>query len=168
MNRTPELNDFEPLIHAWAERKGLLNSTPKDQFAKLVEEYGETCDAINNHDWYGIKDGIGDCTVVLTIICKLCGYSLVELACKLGDPTVIWDNEKDARSYNIYLGKIASNICRAKPALDIATSCAVLYNQLGDLARGLGQDIGECVEYAYNEIKNREGRVVDGVLIKNE
>jgi hypothetical protein len=168
MNRTPELNDFEPLIHAWAERKGLLNSTPMAQFAKLVEEYGETCEAINDHDWYGIKDGIGDCTVVLTIICKLCGYSLVELACKLGDAAVIYDNEKSARSYNIYLGKIASNICRAKPALDIATSCAVLYNQLGILARNCSLDIGECVEYAYNEIKNREGRVVDGVLIKNE
>lgn len=168
MKRTPELNDFEPLIHAWAERKGLLNSTPKDQLAKLVEEYGETCEAINNHDWYGIKDGIGDCTVVLTIICKLCGYSLVELACKLGDAAVIYDNEKSARSYNIYLGKIASDICRAKPALDIATSCAVLYNQLYNLARNCSLDIGECVEYAYNEIKNREGRVVDGVLIKNE
>ena len=168
MNRTPELNDFEPLIHAWAERKGLLNSTPKDQFAKLIEEYGEACEAINYHDPLGIKDGLGDCTVVLTIICKLCGYSLVELSCKLGDAAVIYDPEKSARSYNIYLGKIASNICRAKPALDIATSCAVFYNQLYNLARGCGQDIGECVEYAYNEIKNREGRVVDGVLIKNE
>jgi hypothetical protein len=63
---------------------------------------------------------------------------------------------------------MGSRCNRSGSSSGLTTTSAVLYNQLGILARNCSLDIGECVEYAYNEIKNREGRVVDGVLIKNE
>ena len=36
------------------------------------------------------------------------------------------------------------------------------------LAQQQGLSVEECLEYAYNEIKNREGKMVNGVFVKEE
>lgn len=35
------------------------------------------------------------------------------------------------------------------------------------LAKKLGFDIDECLEYAYDEIKNRTGKTINGVFLKD-
>ena len=68
--------EFEP-IREWAEERGIYESgDPKTQMLKLMEEVGETAKAIINEDEAEIKDGLGDCVVVLVNLAKLCGYDL--------------------------------------------------------------------------------------------
>jgi len=63
----------------WAEdRKITVNGNSTTQTLKLMSEMGELADAIIKHDHEEIKDGIGDCLVVLSIIAKLEGLSLEE------------------------------------------------------------------------------------------
>ena len=72
------------LIRKWASNRGLYKGgDPKTQTLKLVEEVGETCKAILKNDQAEIKDGIGDCVVVLTNLAHLCNTDIehcIELA----------------------------------------------------------------------------------------
>lgn len=69
-------NEFQP-IREWAAEKGILaQSTIKKQFEKLIEEVEETRTAIKNENLEELKDGIGDCVVVLTNMAALAGMTI--------------------------------------------------------------------------------------------
>lgn len=96
------LGELAEFIRGWAHDRNLIEgSTPEKQFLKLMEEVGETASAQARGNLDGIKDGIGDAFVVLTI-----------------------------------------------------------------LAAQNGLNIADCVSAAWDEIKGRKGRMVDGVFIK--
>ena len=63
-------NEFKPL-REWGANKGIFDKgTTLAQLAKLSEEIGELNKAVLNNDYEEIKDAIGDCTVVLTMIAE--------------------------------------------------------------------------------------------------
>ena len=63
----------------WAQLKGILqNSTPQNQFIKLIEELGELSQGIQKAKEDDIKDAIGDCVVVLTILAEMYGMPIDE------------------------------------------------------------------------------------------
>ena len=78
-------------IETWGEEKGLIGNSgdPVMQTMKLIEEVGETARAVAYNDLDGIKDGIGDCVVVLTILARQCGTTLPDCM------DVAWDEIKD-------------------------------------------------------------------------
>ena len=64
-------------------------------------------------------------------------------------------------------GELAGGIAKNKPD--------VIFDSVGDvivvltiLCAQLGIDIQECVELAYNEIKDRKGEMRNGVFVKEE
>lgn len=62
---------WQDRVEGWAKDRNLVEgSTPGHQLKKLIEEVGELASAIALGDLAGIKDGIGDTAVVLTIIAK--------------------------------------------------------------------------------------------------
>ena len=65
------------------------------------------------------------------------------------------------------VGELAHAIARGDEALasDAIGDCVVV---LTILASQLGLNINTCVEGAYNEIKDRKGKMVNGVFIKEE
>ena len=64
-------------VRDWAENKGIFDKgDPKTQTLKLIEEAGELSKAILNNDEPEIIDALGDCTIVLVNLAKLCGYDL--------------------------------------------------------------------------------------------
>ena len=64
-----DLKELIKNIENWAEARNLITgSTPKRQFIKLLEEFGELCNGISKAKLDVIKDSIGECDVVLTII----------------------------------------------------------------------------------------------------
>lgn len=71
------LNDYEGMVKSWSnDRKILQNSTPQQQFLKLVSEMGELADSLAKGQC--VKDDIGDCLVVLTNIAAMEGTNLAE------------------------------------------------------------------------------------------
>ncbi len=68
--------EFKP-VRDWAEEKGIFDKgDSKTQYIKLQEEAGELAKAILNNDEPEIIDALGDCTIVLVNLAKLCGYDL--------------------------------------------------------------------------------------------
>lgn len=67
----------EMKILQWAHARGILdNSSPQIQMLKLISEMGELADNIAKGK--DIKDDIGDCLVVLTIIANMKGTNIDE------------------------------------------------------------------------------------------
>lgn len=66
-------------IAIWGDDRNILKGgTPKDQFVKLISEIGELADHIAKNNKEKIKDDIGDCMVVLTMIAYQNGLSMNE------------------------------------------------------------------------------------------
>lgn len=98
------MNELVQQVQQWAIDKGIvsIDNVPK-QMMKVMEELGETCQAILKNKPEEIKDGIGDVFVTMII-----------------------------------------------------------------LSTQLGLDPSECLQGAYNEIKNRTGETKSGIFVKSE
>lgn len=60
-------------------------------------------------------------------------------------------------------GELSDNICKGKDIKDdIGDMIVVLIN----IAERNGLSLTECLEVAYNDIKDRKGRMIDGVFVK--
>lgn len=60
-------------------------------------------------------------------------------------------------------GELAGNLARGKDIRDdVGDICVVLIN----IAARNGYTLEECMQVAYNDIKDRRGKMVDGVFIK--
>lgn len=60
-------------------------------------------------------------------------------------------------------GELSDNICKGKDIRDdIGDMMVVLIN----IAERNNVSLTECLEVAYNDIKDRKGRMVDGVFVK--
>lgn len=60
-------------------------------------------------------------------------------------------------------GELSDNICKGKDIRDdIGDMMVVLIN----IAERNSLSLTECLEVAYNDIKDRKGRMVDGVFVK--
>ncbi len=163
-------------IEQWAEDRNLIEgSTPQKQFIKLMEEFGELCAGISKNNIDMIKDSIGDCFVVLTILNKQCKSDLLpknwgELM--VNDPITDDDLFKAVENFgdkelNILLtitvgslGEFAKDILEEPSEISDLMSCFV---SIGAFFR-LG--IKECVSSAWEEIKDRKGKMINGVFVK--
>lgn len=68
-----------PAIRRWARDRDIIHGvTPYAQIVKLMEESGELAKGVIAHDLDEIKDGIGDCVVVLTVLAAQYDLTLEE------------------------------------------------------------------------------------------
>ena len=143
------LQELQVLILNWAKEKDLLKfeNAPKQRL-KLLEEVGETAGAILKNKTSEIKDGIGDIFVVLVI-----------LSDQLSEE-IIYNTNRFAKDDDKDFVFLFDNILNSKR---IYYSLAYLK----DICRKLDYDLTECVNLAWNEIKDRKGQTIDGNFIKN-
>ena len=84
-------------VEQWGEERGLLNVEKftqdlidtNAQMMKLMEEVGELAKAVAYRDEHGLKDGIGDCAVVLIILAAQYGLTFEQCL------DHAWDEIKD-------------------------------------------------------------------------
>jgi NTP pyrophosphatase (non-canonical NTP hydrolase) len=77
MRQFDSIELWQDAIWGWATERNLIDgSTIDGQLGKLAEEMQELRDAIAKHDSRETQDAIGDCVVVLTVICEKLDLSL--------------------------------------------------------------------------------------------
>lgn len=150
-------------IAQWAKDRNLiLGSTPQKQFIKLMEEFGELCAGIARNDKEKIKDSIGDCFVVTVI-----------LKCQFKTNLFI---RPSALNKNLDVSLILARVARDAaliPKSDLSVQvkleiiCGIV-RHLMDVSFLLDVDFESCVQAAWDEIKDRKGRMIDGVFVKEE
>ena len=150
-------------IEQWAEDRNLIEgSTPKKQFIKLMEEFGELCSGIAKNKPDVIKDSIGDCFVVTVILkCQL------ETNLFIHQSPSYFNKNLDV---SLILARIArdaalipKNYLSEQVKLEII--CGIAKN-LMYISFLLDVDFESCVQAAWAEIKDRKGRMIDGVFVK--
>lgn len=143
-------------IHQWGvDRKIIGNGKLETQWLKLLSEFGEMCDSLAKGKCP--KDDIGDQFVVLVMIAGIYKEDMSALVDKLlpGIPgtfnDMVWISTISWH-YSPYSDTLFGSI-----------------QSLEGIAKNHGLTLQECVEHAYNEIKDRKGYLNEhGVFIKEE
>ncbi|MBN6068770.1 pyrophosphatase [Aggregatibacter actinomycetemcomitans] len=169
-------------IENWAEERNLIQgSTPQKQFIKLMEEFGELCAGVSKNNIDMIKDSIGDCFIVLIIMNKQADNALLQI--NIAD-AIEQDNLTNEELFADVESKIKD---KSKDGL-VANLLIELTGSFGELGFSvLSEDyedfslllpylcllgafyrlsIEECVRAAWDEIKDRKGRMINGVFVK--
>ena len=154
------MKDLILKIEQWAEDRNIIKGTePIDQAMKLFSEFGELADNVGKGR--DVKDDIGDVFVVLTIISAQSGHSIADI------DTLRWaeGNNKDL------VLKLSGSLVEFVEYKHNGNSFASgvlkrILNILSAIARNHKTTLEECVQVAYNDIKDRKGIVYNGLFIK--
>ena len=158
-------------VRKWAEARNLIEgSDAKRQYLKLVEEFGELARGIAKNDEVLIKDSIGDVAVVGIIMLAQLGYSdnVFDTYSFAGGTREKTDFELITQA-SYELANVGYALSQPDWSVDkrVATIRGFL-DSLIDVCNAKRTSVLECLSLAYNEIKDRTGRMVDGVFIKDE
>ena len=169
-------------IEQWAEDRNLIDgATPQKQFIKLMEEFGELCSGIAKNKKDVIKDSIGDCFVVMVILAKQNHIdSVLE---KISDLDSSFEKISDLNSFQhvfelgieeiivetvVSLGMLASELMGQN--LEMSTKVDAIFGcpcvSLKLISRKYNLMLTDCVQAAWDEIKDRKGCMIDGVFVK--
>lgn|SRR5690606_2071243 len=66
------------------------------------------------------------------------------------------------------VGELAQAIAKNKSIYEIMEEIGGIYVVLTILSMQLGLDIRDCIKYEYQKIVNRNGKMVNGVFVKEE
>ena len=150
------MNELIAKIEQWANDRNIIKgSKPIDQAMKLFSEFGELADNVGKGR--DCRDDIGDVFVVLTIISKQNGDTL--------------ENHIDKTFYSSYKCEktAVSFLAKALFVVENNYNETVVVSVLDDLrfiSKHFGYTLEECVQIAYDDIKDRKGIMSNGVFIK--
>lgn len=157
------MNELIQKIEQWATDRNIIKgSKPIDQAMKLFSEFGELADNVGKGR--DCRDDIGDVFVVLTIMCK-------QLDASISQP--IFSSNKEILPKDITKNQVAklgqqltelalSVRYKSMPAYNFSNSIGLLEI----IADHNKTTLEECVQIAYNDIKDRKGIMSNGVFIK--
>lgn len=160
-------NELVTLTKKWFTDRDLENGGRLDkQSLKLSEEFGELCAGYLKRNEKLTKDSIGDCAVVIV------GLALLIKE----DVHGIFEESDNLRRKDVMecFKLLNANISEFQLSQDLASTemCrnnlvrAVAY--LKSISKALDYDFTDCFEMAYNEIKDRKGKWIDGCFVKEE
>lgn len=144
------LTELRPLIIQWATDKKFVKAefAPKQRL-KLIEECGELASAILKNNIPEQKDAIGDIFVVLVILAEQLGGEL-EFNTAENSTTQNIDYDISCLIELIFQNRFGYCIC-----------------DLHYIAKALNQYLTECANLAWNVIKDRTGKTINGTFIKD-
>lgn len=160
-------NELVTLTKKWFVDRDLEHGGRLDkQSLKLSEEFGELCAGYLKQNEKLTKDSIGDCAVVivgLALLIKEDAHSIFELADGIIRKEVM-------ESFKL----LNANISEFQLSQDLASKEMCKHNlvhavaYLKSISKSLDYDFVDCFELAYNEIKDRKGKWIDGTFVKEE
>ena len=184
MNKNLEYLELLNKVEQWAKDRGLDTVEARTQYTKLIEEQGELGVAIdtgNVNGNSGVIDSLGDYQVTLIIYCLIRD---IDLKGQIEEEGQFWAEDVDGMyqllgadintvttsQKFIYLVYESSQLIgkynRNKGVAEEYASVENIMLSLYDIAREYNTNLEETLEIAYNEIKNRKGKMIDGVFVK--
>ena len=166
------IQELVPLIHQWAKERGIFdNLTPFDQLLKTHEEVGELIKACYDDDLPAIQDAIGNVMVTLINYCYFKKIDFVKVYKQI--------QYDDSEAINIYCALTVNDTIAFflrdlfyswnKPLkVTIFSTVSNILRNLQNITINNNTTLEECLNIAYNEIKNRTGRIINGKFVKDE
>lgn len=160
-------NELVTLTKKWFTNRDLEHGGRLDkQSLKLSEEFGELCAGYLKQNEKLTKDSIGDCAVVVVGLALLIDadvHGVFERADGIMRKEVM-------ESFKL----LNANISEFQLSQDLASKEMCQHNlvhavaYLKSISKALGYDFTDCFDIAYNEIKDRKGKWIDGTFVKEE
>ena len=153
-------------VKQWFIDRDLENGGRLDkQSLKLSEEFGELCAGYLKKNKQLMKDSIGDCAVVIVGLALLIKADVQEIFDE------VFSDEYYAVECLVFLNRTISNIQLSngftnKDMYIIDLTRSIYW--LKSISKSLDYSFDECFELAYQEIKDRKGRWIDGTFVKEE
>jgi hypothetical protein len=152
-------------ICGWHHARNLIEgSTDLAQFAKLVQESGELSD--NLCKGKGISDDIGDMVVVILNMATRHRLSSTITAALTCEPLDIHADHNDIEAFaylSILMGELAHSLLDKDLNIKTLVEITVL---LVYIANAHELTIMQCLDQAWDDIKDRKGEMRNGVFIK--
>lgn len=163
----------------WAEERNLL--TQGDVFMQLEksrEENSELTKAITKYEkgnaqaYDEIKDAIGDVYVTLVVASDIHGlpvyeiFKSVEFTSELEIDSYHWQHYTNllrVYDWELYLSCVNEDSSRYNTPETLSN----YVDFLNEIAIEYNFTLVECIEYAYNQIKGRTGKIIDGTFVKD-
>lgn len=160
--KNEKFNELISKVQKWFYDRNLQTQDPNKQFLKLYEEIGELSRGLAENDEAVIKESIGDIAVVLIGITLQLGIKTADIFPE--NATFVLLNAAKEEDYFVLVmdQSLAAYFNRQDYQLK-----NVVY-ELMRVAYLLDYNFTDCLEIAYEEIKDRKGKLVDGVWIKEE
>ena len=133
---------------------------------KLIEEFGELCAGYLKKNEQLTKDSIGDCAVVIVSLALLIKEDVHKIFEGL-KPVEEVDVMNCFRGLNLNICAILSHSDRRYNGI-CRYDLIFAVDYLKSISNILGYNFDECFELAYQEIKDRKGRWIDGSFVKEE
>ena len=150
---------FVENVQKWAQERNLINgSHVRAQAAKGLSELGELADNVSKGNMDKVMDDIGDNCVVAVIVDSINRAPISEpIYHGDGSETNKFDCLSDmAFEWSYYLG----------PNAETSAPCSIPY-YAKILACNQKLNFEECLEQAWNDIKDRKGIMHNGVFVKS-
>lgn len=170
MTNSLTIDELIGKVEQWSVDRNINHASPLKQFDKLIEEHGELVRGLNKQDMQLIKDSIGDMFVVLIIMMQQIKGN-IKLALSLSD---FGEGEVNTLNYIkslFYLGEkledFMSDNNNGNLFGEIQTLITNITYLLKETAYKNSSDLRTCLALAYDEIKNRKGKMIDGKFVKD-
>ena len=169
MNRT--IQELVPLIQEWAKEREIFDkSTPFDQLLKTHEEVGELIKACYDNDKPAIQDAIGDTMICLLNYCYFTKTDFLEVY-----KQIKYDDRDDINiHFALSVNDIISFFLRDVSYRNYNPLKATIFSIVINILRNLqnitineNTTLEACLNIAYNEIKNRTGKMINGTFVKD-
>ena len=150
-------------VEQWFVDRNLHEANPVKQFEKLMEEAGELFEGVAKGKSDLIKDALGDMQVVLIGL---------ELQIKNGADIRATPEEMKLLLMVVSLGNLANKLHKhviydeTKIPL-IKPDLIMLHSNIHSVAIHNCTTADTCLKIAYDEIKDRKGKMIDGVFVKD-
>lgn len=146
-------------VQEWSIERGLNTADPNKQRLKLWEEFGELNASIARDDREGAIDAIGDMLVVMIIYKQQLGYGSNDVFEPKLDNLDFLGRLEDTALID-YIGR---GISDSRSYIEVLR---MVVENLTVLAYRLSTNLEECLAAAYDVIKDRKGKMINGVFVK--
>lgn len=155
---------LEEKVEQWFIDRNLHEANPVKQFQKLIEETGELYSGIAKGKSEIIRDSLGDMQVVLIGI---------EQQIKNGAQIEASPQDMELLLLASSLGEMAQKLYKhifhneTKIPL-IRPELSLLHSNIHSIAIHNLTTADDCLAIAYEEIKDRKGKLINGIWVKEE
>ena len=158
-------NEFSYNVQTWAKERGIYDhSTPEAQLLKALSELGEVADAVIKNEHEGLIDGIGDVAVCIINYSNMVDVNVGDYFLNLIEEEDIIEktNSDIVGVISLAIGMLLSPSPsdNSKETLmymvDTVLHCLVVLSDFHKI------NFMDCCSQAWDEIKDRKGRMVEG------
>lgn len=158
-----KLNKLITNVQQWSIARGLDKADSKKQMLKLYEEFGELASGLAKGNKEVVQDSIGDVVVMLIILAQQQGLEKISdfnIICNHLQPSDLMPQASET------IGLISLRVRWTKD--EIEEPIVRLISYLRTIAKYENLKFEDCLLQAWNEIKDRKGKLIDGVWVKEE